>query len=309
MTENPQTPDERDETTSTPPANTDAPDKTPKMDDDAVVVNYDALTSSEDKTDAPMSTPAAMPDDVIMVPRVVLNYVLIAVVFFIVGTLMGSFAFPSGGGGAELPADLEATVRRAVVDVFEDAGISTTRGPEDGDRIEVVMDDDDPYMGNPDGPITIIEFSDFMCGFCGRFATETLPTLMDEYGDQVRFIYMDFPVISPQASPVIASAAECAHDQDMFWEYHDVLFANSGNISDAEMLYSFAEEIGLDVEAFRTCFDAGTHIDEIRADEAYARELGIRGTPAFFINGRFVNGAVPIDTFRQIIDEELANLG
>lgn len=249
-------------------------------------------------------------NDTITIPRTTFNYIVVAVVFLVVGVLIGSFVFPASGGNgtAALPEDFDNRVRVVVSDVLQEAGFSIG-GVEEGDRYEVTYDEDDPYRGNPDGPITIVEFSDFLCGYCGRFAQETLPTLMDEYGDQVRFVYRDFPIISPQGSTVVALAAECAQDQDKFWEYHDVLFENSGNISSADMLYSFAEDLELDMDEFRQCFDNGEHLQEINADGEYARELGLRGTPGFFINGRFVNGAVPIDTFREIIDEELAEIG
>jgi protein-disulfide isomerase len=251
--------------------------------------------------------PTASKEDVIMIPRAVFNYAVIAIVFFVLGGLMGRLTVaPASTVDTD---DIEVVVRDAVADIFEAAGIDTTRSPQDGERYEIAfVNDDDPYLGNPDAPITIVEFSDFLCGFCGRFANETLPLLMDEFGDQIRFVYMDFPVINPNASPVIALAAECADDQGKFWEYHDVLFAGSGQISGPEALYAIADDLELDIEQFQTCFEEGTHMDEINEDSAYARELGLRGTPGFFVNGRFVNGAIPIETFRQIINEELARI-
>lgn len=289
------------ETPQAASANTDQ-----KIDDMVQAARQHADTATEAETDA---SPAP---DVITIPRTMFNYIVVAVVFFVVGALMGSFVFPSGGGSsaetAALPDDFDARVRSVVVGVMEEAGFNVG-GVQDGGTYEIAFDEDDPYMGNPDGPITIVEFSDFLCGFCGRFAQETLPVLMEEYGDQVRFVYRDFPIISQQASAAVALAAECAHDQDKFWEYHDVLFENSGNISSTDTLYGFAADLGMDVDQFQQCFENGDHLQEISEDAAYARELGLRGTPGFFINGRFVNGAVPIDTFRQIIDEELAELG
>jgi protein-disulfide isomerase len=270
-------------------------------DDDKIesLIQERARTKDAEKSD----------DDSIQVPRIVFNYLMIAIVFFAIGIVTGSFAFPSVPQ-SNLPDDFEAVVRGAVADVLADAGIQAEDpGPQTGDRFEIAYDADDPYMGNPDGSIVIVEFSDFLCGFCGRFAEETLPLIMDEYGDDVRFVYRDFPVIQPQASPLVALAAECADDQGKFWEYHDLLFANTSSIAGTETLYGFAAQLELDEEQFGACFENGTHLDEIQADEAYARELGLRGTPGFFINGRFVNGAVPFATFQQIIDEELAALG
>ncbi|MEO1439093.1 MAG: DsbA family protein [Chloroflexota bacterium] len=263
----------------------------------------DTPVSEYDPTPEPAST---VDSDVIVIPRAVLNYTLVAIVFFALGGLMGRFAFPVQTGFES--DEIEGVVRDAVAEVFENAGINTTRGPQDGERFEIAYDVDDPFLGNPDGEIVIVEFSDFLCGFCGRFASETLPVLMDEYGDQVRFVYRDFPVINPSASPVVALAAECAQDQGQFWEYHDLLFANTAQISGPESLFSFADELGMDIDQFQGCFEDATHMAEIEADSAYARELGLRGTPGFFVNGRFINGAVPIETFRQVIDAELERL-
>ncbi|MEM6282222.1 MAG: thioredoxin domain-containing protein [Chloroflexota bacterium] len=299
----PQAPDEADSTVGTVnPAETtlnatEAVEQIQSPADTTPTVEYEPTTS-------PASAPVE--DDMIVIPRSVVNYVLVAVVFFALGGVMGRFAFPAQTSIET--AEIEGVVRDAVAEVFESAGINTARGPEDGERYEVAFDEDDPFLGNPDGDIVIVEFSDFLCGFCGRFANDTLPLLIDEYGDRVRFVYRDFPVINPSASPVIALAAECAQDQGMFWEYHDTLFASTGQIAGPESLFSFADDLGMDVEQFQACFEDGTHMAEIEADSAYARELGLRGTPGFFVNGRFVNGAVPIETFREVIDAEIERL-
>jgi protein-disulfide isomerase len=250
----------------------------------------------------------APPTDTVTIPRAALNYVIIAVVFFAVGAVMGSFVFPSTSGQAvtaELPDNFEVIVREAVADALGQAGIVEEPGLVMGERYELPFDiSDDPFRGNEDAPVVIVEFSDFTCGFCGRFAMETLNPLVEEYGDQVKLVYMDFPFLSQMSAPT-SIAAECAHQQDAFWEYHDTLFTNQRNLTQ-DGLVAFADELGLDVDAFNACLEDEAIIEQVRDDLLLGRELGVSGTPAFFVNGRFVSGAQPLDVFRQYIDEELA---
>lgn len=256
--------------------------------------------------------------DVIVMPRVIFNYALVAVVFFAVGALMGSFVFPSTGGAddtnntAALPEDFEAIVRNAVAEAIEEADIAVAQAEEDpgaipGQRYEVTFDpEEDPTWGSDDAPIKLIEFSDFSCGFCGRFASETAPLIKEEFGDVVQFVYIDFPFLS-QASVPAALAAECADDQDKFWEYHDQIFANQRGLGE-DMLMTIAEQLELDMDEFRTCYDERIHLEEIAADYEYGQSLGVTGTPAFFLNGKFISGAQPIENFRREIEAELARL-
>ncbi len=166
--------------------------------------------------------------------------------------------------------------------------------------------DDDPARGPEDAAVTIIEFSDFQCPYCGRFFQQTLPQLMAQYGDRVRFVYRDFPLdqIHPNARNA-AIAAECADDQGKFWEYHDVLFSNQQALGVAD-LKRYAEQLGLDVAAFSQCLDSQKYNDEVNADLRDGLQAGVTGTPTFFINGRRVVGAQPLQTFQTLIDQALA---
>lgn len=248
--------------------------------------------------------------DVVTIPRATFNYVVIALVFFVLGALLGSFVFPSNSGTSQtaaLPENFEQIVQDAVLGAFETAGVVEEPGLVMGNDYDLTVDvSEDPFLGNPDAPVTIIEFSDFTCGFCGRFAQTTLEPLLEEYPDEIRVVYMDFPFLSQMSVPA-AMAAECAHDQGKFWEMHDLIFANQRGMS-PDTLRAHAEELALDMQAYDTCVADGAHIEEIRADLTHGQELGVSGTPAFFVNGRFVSGAQPIDVFRQFIDEELASL-
>jgi protein-disulfide isomerase len=166
--------------------------------------------------------------------------------------------------------------------------------------------DDDPARGPEDAAVTIIEFSDFQCPYCGRFFQQTLPQLMARYGDRVRFVYRDFPLdqIHPNARNA-AIAAECADDQGKFWEYHDVLFSNQQALGVAD-LKRYAEQLGLDTDAFSKCLDSQQYNDEVNADLRDGIQAGVSGTPTFFINGRRVVGAQPLQTFQTLIDQALA---
>lgn len=173
-------------------------------------------------------------------------------------------------------------------------------------RVEVSVDDD-PVRGDPNAPVTMIEFSDFECPFCARFFTETLPTIEERYvaTGKVRFVYRDFPIPALHAHALkAAEAGGCANEQGKFWELHDTIFENQGAMT-VEDLKRYAAELGLNAPTFNTCLDSGKYADEVEADVKAGEVAGVRGTPGFFINGRLVSGAQPTGNFVQIIEEEL----
>ena len=178
--------------------------------------------------------------------------------------------------------------------------------PGAGPRREVDPDND-PALGQPDAPIVMIEFSDFLCPYCGRFATTTLDPILEIYGDYIYFVYRDFPILGAESTSA-AIAAQCANDQEQFWAFHDLLFDNQQNLNRATYL-DFAEQIDLDINTFTGCLDNESHLEEVQQDAATAQQLGATGTPTFFINGRYVSGAQPFDVFAGIIEEELAAAG
>ncbi|MGB7340266.1 MAG: DsbA family protein [Phototrophicaceae bacterium] len=178
--------------------------------------------------------------------------------------------------------------------------------PGAGARVEVSVDDD-PAIGSLDAPVTMIEFSDFRCPYCGRFAIDTLEPLLEAYGEYVYFVYRDFAILGPESINA-AIASECADDQEQFWTYHDLLFANQANLNRATYI-SLAEDLNLDMDTFTGCIDNETHLEEVQADSSTVQQLGATGTPTFFINGRFVSGAQPFEVFARIIEEELEAVG
>ncbi len=228
-----------------------------------------------------------------------------AVLFFVLGY---GAAWLALGAAVREQADLRQTVRTAVAEAFAELDLNAAAAPtEEAPAVLEVSVDDDPALGPEDAPIVIVEFSDFRCGFCGRFHAQTYGPLMEKYEGLIRFVYRDFPVVGGERA---ALAAECVHDQgdDLFWAYHDVLFANQQLLTSDEALVSLAADLGVDTEAMATCLADDVHADEIQKDFVDGMTLGVRGTPSFFINGRPLVGAQPLAAFQQMIDAELAAL-
>ena len=176
--------------------------------------------------------------------------------------------------------------------------------PEKVQRVAVSVDDD-PYLGPQSAPVTIIEFSDFECPYCVTFYRDTLVPLLETFPQQVRFVYRDFPLenIHPNARPA-AEAAQCAFSQGKFWEFHNGIFQNQSRLGNSLYL-ELAAELGLDQAAFERCLTSGRFADEVTGDFNAARQLGVTGTPTFFINGRPMVGAQPLEAFVDIVEEEL----
>ncbi|QDI89424.1 DsbA family protein [Candidatus Nitrosopumilus sp. SW] len=179
--------------------------------------------------------------------------------------------------------------------------------------------DDDPVIGNPDAPITIIEFSDFQCPFCARFHVQTLPLLLEEYIDQgkVKLVFRDFPIqsIHPNALPA-SVAAECANEQGQFKAMHDILFDNQNQWNNLEtvdalsVFSQYASQIQLEQETFDECLISGKYIEEIRNDLDDGRSYDVTGTPGFFIGNDEIGyvelkGAQPFESFKKVIDAQL----
>ena len=168
-------------------------------------------------------------------------------------------------------------------------------------------DEDDPFIGDENAPVTIVEFSDFECPFCARFHSGTLPSIIENYVDtgKVKLVYRDFPLSFHAEATPSALAAECAQDQDKFWEFHDLIFENQGDLGD-DSYYEWAEEIELDMDQFTECYESQEHLAEVQADFSDGGQLGVSGTPAFFVNGVLVTGAQPYSVFESAIEAALS---
>ena len=190
---------------------------------------------------------------------------------------------------------------------FETDGSLTETGS--ADLVEVSLDDD-AVKGDANAPVTIVEFSDYECPFCGKYVQETYPSIVSEYINtgKVKYVFRDFPLDFHLNAQKAAEAAECAGDQDQYWEMHDYLFANQDYLA-VDNLKGYAKDLGLDLAEFNDCLDSGKFADEVAADLLDGQAYGVSGTPAFFINGKLVSGALPFAAFKEEIDAALANVG
>jgi len=177
---------------------------------------------------------------------------------------------------------------------------------------------DAPTLGRPDAPVTVVEFSDYQCPFCGRFFSTTLSTLKRDYIDagKVRYVFRDYPLdqIHPQARKA-AEAAHCAGDQGKYWEMHDRLFQNQKALTPPQ-LSEHARTLGLDGAAFDTCLTSGKHAGRVQKGLEDGLAAGVQGTPGFVIartkpgdsvEGTPIRGAQPVEVFRRLIDQLLAD--
>jgi protein-disulfide isomerase len=176
-----------------------------------------------------------------------------------------------------------------------------TRVPP-ADRFDIPVDGQ-PFLGPENAPIMIVEFSDFNCGYCRKWHLETFQPLLDAYPGQIRFVHRDFPILSEESFNA-AVAAQCAYEQGDFWGFHDALFTRD-EPKGFDTYLLFAQELGLDSQRFQVCLESDQAVEEVLRDGQFASDIGINGTPTFFINGIPLVGAQPIANFITIIDQEL----
>ena len=176
-----------------------------------------------------------------------------------------------------------------------------------------------PIRGDQNAPVTIVEFSDFQCPFCERFFSQTLPQLEQNYLDsgKVRLAYRDFPLVSIHPNAIAASiAAQCANEQDKFWQYHDMLFSNQPqwvrlDSSDATIQFKqYAAQLGLNSDNFNACLDSSKYLGTVQKNFQDGTRYGVSGTPTFFIGNDKdgyvqITGAQPYSVFQQTIDQQL----
>ena len=163
-----------------------------------------------------------------------------------------------------------------------------------------------PSTGPKDAPVTLIEFSDFHCPFCKRVGP-TIDKLVENYPKKIRRVWRHFPLSFHQGADRTHEASQCAADQGRFWEYHDKVFENQEVLSGGDAaLNRLADEAGLKRKKFEECLASGKYKGTIQNDVSAGEAAGVRGTPAFFINGQLVSGAQPYENFEKIVQSELA---
>jgi protein-disulfide isomerase len=169
-------------------------------------------------------------------------------------------------------------------------------------RDVVIVEADDPSKGAAEPLVVIVEWSDFQCPYCGRFAN-ALDELVAAYPDDVRIVFKQFPLPMHPDAELGARATLAAHAQGKFWAMHDRLFENARDLTD-ENFARWASELGLEAARFERDRNDPKTAERISAQAQQCMSLGARGTPSFFINGRYLSGAQPIESFRTLIDEE-----
>ena len=248
------------------------------------------------------------------VPLTIAALAVVALVVALVGT--------SGSDGADGQPDAGSLERGSTTggstseepERSEDSG-DANRAPDDTWAQLVRREADDPMaMGEVDAPVVMLAYSEFQCPFCGKFARDTEPTLIDQYVEDgtLRIEWRDFPYLGAE-STTAAQAGRAAGAQDSFWAFHDAMYAdqlppNSGGL-DEDYVAAIAQDLGLDVEQFRADMKSEATKSAIADDFAQGQAIGVTGTPAFVINGVPVIGAQPTEVFEKTIEQAAADAG
>ncbi|MBH25314.1 MAG: thioredoxin [Myxococcales bacterium] len=177
------------------------------------------------------------------------------------------------------------------------------RPPRDDKTIYKVELQDSPVKGGKDALVTIVEFSDFQCPFCGR-VNPTLAQIQKEYGDKVRISFKQLPLPFHKDAFLAAEAALAAGEQGKFWEYHDILFQNQKALKRPD-LEKYAEQLQLNMGKFKAALDSNKFKKQVEQEMAMARKVGARGTPHFFVNGKRLSGAQPFPKFKEAVEDAL----
>ena len=168
---------------------------------------------------------------------------------------------------------------------------------------ENFIHDHNPIFGPSTALVTIFAFEDFECPFCSR-AHETIEQVLKEYEGKIKFVRKDFPLAFHKNAMNAHLAANCAQDQKKYWEYTEKLWTNKDKL-EVDNLKAYANELGFNTQEFNTCLDSQKYKSKIETDINEGQKYGVRGTPAFFINGKMLSGARPYGDFKEIIDKEL----
>lgn len=230
-----------------------------------------------------------------------LLYVVLLVAFLAIGYLLARVQTLEKGGSAATGGTAPETAAQAP------AGV-----PDPKVVLEKLKFGSYPVKGDKNAKVKIVEFADFRCPYCASYYTDTETQIMKEYVDtgKVAYYFRDYAFLGP-ASTVAANAAQCANEQGKFWEMHEWLYTNQPSESDTslyttEKMTETAGTIGLDTAKFSACLSSNKFDKNVQQDLADGQEVGVSGTPTFYINGRQLVGAVPFENFKTIIEEELA---
>lgn len=274
------------------------------------MISKGEITTSEDTL--PEVATSVASQQVTLISRAAFNYFFVAAIFLFVGLVVGYLAYErvdqhANSISSEITAvDTEALIQQAVGTAVAAVPHGANRGDPDPNTRYNVDFAGNPSRGPEDAAITMIEFGDFRCGYCKRFNDETIEPLMERFEGNLRLVFRDYPVLGPE-SELAALAAECADDQGKFWEFHDMLYAAPEQLN-RDAFVNYATDLEMDISTFTTCYDGELHRDEIIQDFVAGQNLGVTGTPTFFINGKILIGAQPLDTFVLMLEAELGEI-
>jgi protein-disulfide isomerase len=268
---------------------------------DLPVTTHMEAPTREPTAEVPPAPEVSRVESAVVIPRVLFNYIVIAVSCFVIGLAIGVFAYDRLVQNNQ--TENEELIGNAVAAVVAALPQQPAAEPTiDPNMRYDVTDAGNPAIGPADAPVTIIEFGDFNCGYCKRFFDETLQPLLQAYEGRVRFVYRDYPILG-SGSVQAALAGECADDQGKFWGFHDRVYAEQ--VLTRDVFLQYAADLEMDVDSFTTCLDEATHQSEIQADYVAGAQLGVGGTPTFYINGKALIGAQPYENFVAVIEAEL----
>lgn len=236
--------------------------------------------------------------------------ILAAVVVFLLGAAIGGMytkiQYLEGRG-------VNALAAAPAAPAGNNQQAAAPQAPQAPTKVDVKVTDQDPFLGDPNAKVTVVEFSDFQCPFCGRFFKDVEPQLKKDYIDtgKVKFVYKHLAFLGKESTDA-ANASECAKEQNKFWQYHDKLFnsqngENQGAFS-IDNLKKFALDLGLNAGQFNACLDSQKYNDHVQTDVAEANKNGFNSTPSTAVGDTPVIGAQPYNAFKTIIDQKLSEL-
>ena len=268
--------------------------------------------------------------------RLMLGFVLMMGLFVLVGC--NETEETADVAVAEVSATVDATAVAATQEVIVEATAEAMIARQT-EVVEMMtyLSDDDPFLGPEDAAVTIVEFSDFLCPYCGEFQVNTLPLILENYGDVVKYVHRDY-LLMDDASLTALMGANCAGEQGLYWEMSDMMYAvyedfdvdamhGSGPPAEGEdagddgekgggpdqlhsmfsedVIMGYAETLGLDMTQFTSCMDEGRTEDEIQADFEAAQKMGIWSIPVYVVNGYYVAGYREYEDWVPILDQAL----
>jgi protein-disulfide isomerase len=220
--------------------------------------------------------------------------------------LVGFFALAFSGQGVKLGSNNTNTNANSNVNAVANVNTADTGGGTVPTANVPSVTADDHVKGSANAKVTLIEYSDFQCPYCLNHKS-TIDQILKDYGDKVRLVFRQFPLTSihPEAEKA-AEASECAAEQGKFWEMYEKIFAdNAAGTMSVDKWKEEAKNLKLNTTQFNNCLDSGKYASKVSQEAAGGESAGVQGTPATFVNGELISGAVPYAQFKQVIDSKL----